>query len=160
MGVSWLDGDDTTPRGTRSPADVLHSGRMPAPLYAVGLSRPTALPLPWWLRLLSRLPLPVLYRLAAGATWALRHLVRHRVQTVRTNIERSFPELPVREQRLIESQYYANLSQVVAEVIKMARISRDELRQRVQFSNSQLIRDPVASGSSVLVVCAHHCNWE
>ena len=126
----------------------------------MGLSRPTALPLPWWLRLLSRLPLPVLYRLAAGATWAMRRLVRHRVQTVRTNIERSFRELPQREQRLIENQYYANLSQVVAEVIKMARISRDELRQRVQFSNSQLIRDPVASGSSVLVVCAHQCNWE
>ena len=126
----------------------------------MGLSRPTALPLPWWLRLLSRLPLPVLYRLAAGATWAMRRLVRHRVQTVRTNIERSFRELPQREQRLIENQYYANLSQVVAEVIKMARISRDELRQRVQFSNPQLIRDVVASGSSVLVVCAHQCNWE
>jgi KDO2-lipid IV(A) lauroyltransferase len=126
----------------------------------MGLSRPTALPLPWWLRMLSRLPLPVLYRLAAGATWAMRRLVRHRVQTVRTNIERSFPELPVREQRRIESQYYANLAQIVAEVIKMARISRDELRQRVQFSNPQLLRDVVASGSSVLVVCAHQCNWE
>jgi Kdo2-lipid IVA lauroyltransferase/acyltransferase len=153
-------GDDTTLRGTRSPANVLQSGEMPAPMYAAGRSRPTALPPPWWLRMLSRLPLPILYSLAAGATWAMRRIVRHRIGTVRTNIERSFPELPVRERRRIESAYYTNLSQVLAEVLKMADLSRDALCQRVRFSNPHLIRDAVASGSSVLVVCAHQCNWE
>jgi Kdo2-lipid IVA lauroyltransferase/acyltransferase len=133
---------------------------MSAPLYALGLSHPMALPLPWWLRMLSRLPLPSLYSLAAGAIWAMRRIVHHRVETVRTNIERSFPELPAHERRLIESQYYANLSQLVAEVIKMASISRAELRQRVSFGNPQLVRDVVMGGSSVLVVCAHQCNWE
>ena len=153
-------GDDTTLRGARSPANVLQSGEMPAPLYAAGRSRPTALPPPWWLGMLSRLPLPILYSLAAGATWAMRRIVRHRIDTVRTNIERSFPELPVRERRRIESAYYANLSQVLAEVLKMADLSRAELCQRVRFRNPHLVRDAVASGSSVLVVCAHQCNWE
>jgi len=126
----------------------------------MGLSRPTALPLPWWLRMLSRLPLPILYGLAAGATWAMRRLVRHRVETVRTNIARSFPELSVREQRLIESGYYTNLAQVIAEVLKMGDLTRDELRQRVRFRNPQLLREVIAGGSSVVVVCAHQCNWE
>jgi KDO2-lipid IV(A) lauroyltransferase len=160
MGVSWLGGDDTTLRGTRSLADVLHSGGMPAPLYAMGLSRAAALPLPWWLRMLSRLPLPILYCLAAGATWAMRRIVRHRVQTVRSNIERSFPDLPVPELRRIESAYYTNLSQVIAEVLKMGNLGREELRRRVTFGNPQLVLDVVAAGSSVLVVCAHQCNWE
>ena len=123
-------------------------------------SRPAALPLPWWLRMLSRLPLPILYGLAMGATWAMRRIVRHRVETVRTNIARSFPELPVRERRRIESRYYANLAQVIAEVFKMGDLTRDELCQRVRFSNPQLLRNAVAAGSSVLVVCAHQCNWE
>ena len=133
---------------------------MPAPLYATGLSRPAAAPLPRWLRILSRLPLPLLYVIAAAATWIMRRVVRHRVETVRTNIERSFPELPAGGLRLIESGYYANLSQIVAEALKMGSLSREELQQRVRFTNPQLIRDVIAGGSSVLVVCAHQCNWE
>jgi KDO2-lipid IV(A) lauroyltransferase len=133
---------------------------MSAPLYAIGLSHPTALPLPWWLRMLSRLPLPILYGLAAGATWAMRHIVRHRVETVRTNVARSFPDLPVREQRRIENGYYTNLAQVIAEVLKMGNLTRAELCRRVHFSNPQLLRDVVAGGRSVVVVCAHQCNWE
>jgi Kdo2-lipid IVA lauroyltransferase/acyltransferase len=133
---------------------------MSAPLYAAGLSRPTAPPLPWWLRTLSRLPLASLYVVATTATWVMRRVVRHRIETVRTNIERSFPGLPVRDRRLIESRYYTNLSQVLAEVLKIGGLRREELQQRVRFSNPQLIRDVVAAGGSVLVVCAHQCNWE
>jgi Kdo2-lipid IVA lauroyltransferase/acyltransferase len=132
---------------------------MSAPLYATG-RRPPAIPLPWWLRILSRLPLWLLYAIAATATWIMRRVVRHRVQTVRTNIERSFPQLPLREQRRIESGYYTNVSQVLAEVLKMAALDRDELQQRVRFSNPQLIREIIAAGNSALLVCSHQCNWE
>ena len=133
---------------------------MSAPLYATGRSRPTAVPLPWWLRMLSRVPLWLLYALAAAAIWIMRRVLRHRVQTVRTNIERSFSQQSVREWRVIESGYYANLSQVVAEVIKMAALDREGLQQRVRFSNPQLIREVIAAGHSALVVCSHQCNWE
>jgi Kdo2-lipid IVA lauroyltransferase/acyltransferase len=129
-------------------------------MYAAGRSRPTAPPLPWWLRILSRLPLSFLYAFATTGTWVMRRVVRHRVATVRTNIERSFPDLPQREQRLIESRYYANLAQVLAEVLKMGGLRREALQRRVRFSNPQLIREVVAAGGSALVVCAHQCNWE
>ncbi len=132
---------------------------MSVPSYA-GLARPAARPLPRWLRLLSRLPLPVLYVLAATAVWVMRCVVRHRVETVRTNIERSFPAMPPRERRRIESGYYANLSQVLAEVLKMATLTRGDLQQRVRFTHPQLLTDSIAAGRSVLVLCAHQCNWE
>ena len=130
---------------------------MSAPLYA-GLSRPPALP--FWLRLLSRLPLGLLYPLATTGTWVMRRVVRYRVATVRTNIERSFAGLQRRERRQIESGYYANLSQVLAEIIKIGGLDREALQQRVSFSNLQLLRDVIGAGSSALVVCAHQCNWE
>jgi KDO2-lipid IV(A) lauroyltransferase len=133
---------------------------MSAPLYATGLSHPTAFPLPWWLRISSRLPLGFLYCLTAAATWVMRRIVRHRVGIVRTNIERSFPDLPARELRRIENGYYTNVSQVMAEVIKMGALTRAELQRRVRFTNPQLIRDVIAGGASALVVCAHQCNWE
>src|SRR5580658_3525747 len=116
--------NDTTQAPPGHGVDHLQSGRMSAPLYAMVTSRPAAIPLPWWLRLLSRVPLAILYALAAVAIWMMRRLLRHRVETVRTNIERSFPDLPRRERRLMESGYYRNLSQVVAEVIKMAGLNR------------------------------------
>ncbi len=135
-------------------------GEMSVPLYATGLSRPRATPLPWWLRALSRLPLSALYSLTLAAVWVMRRVVRHRVATVRTNLERSFPQLPMRERRRIESDYYCNLSQVLAEVLKMGGLSREELQQRVRFSNPQVIHDVIAAGRSALLVCAHQCNWE
>ncbi|HTC52560.1 MAG TPA: lysophospholipid acyltransferase family protein [Steroidobacteraceae bacterium] len=133
---------------------------MSAPLYATGLSRPTALPLPWWLRMLSRLPLWFLYALAALAVWVMRRVVRHRGATVRTNIERSFPHLPLHQRRAIEHGYYRNLSQVLAEVLKMGTMQRGDLQRRVRYSNPQLLRDLTAAGHSVLLLCAHQCNWE
>jgi KDO2-lipid IV(A) lauroyltransferase len=90
----------------------------------------------------------------------MRRGARHRLAIVRTNIERSFPEQPGHEQRLIEDGYYANLSQVLAEVLKMGTISREELRRRVRFSNPDVVRSVIAAGSSVLLVSAHQCNWE
>jgi len=135
-------------------------GEMSAPMYATGLSQPATQPLPWWLRMLSRLPLWVLYALATAATWAMRRIVRHRLGTVRTNIERSFPELPGHELHRIESRFYANLAQILAEILKMGGLRREELLRRVHFGNPQLPRDLIAAGRSVLVVSAHHCNWE
>jgi len=133
---------------------------MSAPLYATGPTGPTPVPLPWWLRTLSRLPLWLLYTFTAAGTWVMRRVVRHRVQTVRTNIERSFPHASARALRRIENRYYANLSQVLAEVIKIAALDREQLQRRVRFSNPQLIQEVIAAGGSALVVCAHHCNWE
>ncbi len=60
----------------------------------------------------------------------------------------------------MESRYYRNLAQVVAEVIKMAALNRHEFAQRVRFSNPQSLRDVIAAGNSAVVACAHHCNWE
>src|ERR1700761_8714801 len=132
---------------------------MSEPSYA-GLARATAFRLPWWLRMLSRLPLPVLYALAATTVWVMRRIVRHRVETVRTNIERSFPALAPRERRRIESGYYTNLSQVLAEVLKMATLTRGDLEQRVRFIHPQVLTESIAAGRSVLVLCSHQCNWE
>jgi KDO2-lipid IV(A) lauroyltransferase len=42
----------------------------------------------------------------------------------------------------------------------MAALKREELLQRVRFSNPQLIREVIAGGNSAVVICAHQCNWE
>src|ERR1700733_15297806 len=104
---------------------------MSAPLYA-GQSRPPELPL--CLLLLSRLPLGVLYPLATTGIRVMRRVVRHRVATVRTNIERSFTGLSARERRQIENRYYANLSQVLAEIIKIGGLDREALMRRGTLS--------------------------
>ena len=64
----------------------------------------------------------------------------------------------ISEQRRIEARYYANLSQVLAEVLKMGGLRREELQQRIRFSNPQLLRDLAGRGSHVAVVRAYDRN--
>ncbi|MEJ0005042.1 MAG: hypothetical protein WDM77_01235 [Steroidobacteraceae bacterium] len=125
-----------------------------------GRPAPRQSPLPWWLRILSRLPLWILYACTAAGTWVMRRAVRHRAQTVRTNIERSFPHASACDLRRIESRYYANLSQVVAEVIKIPSLDRPAAAAARQLPQSAADSGGDRRRSSALVVCAHQCNWE
>jgi len=79
---------------------------------------------------------------------------------VRANLAGCFPELDARERSHIERDYYLNLGQMLAEVLKAATIERAELTRRVTLTNLQPLRDELAAGRSVLVVAAHHANWE
>ena len=121
---------------------------------------PQAAALPAWLRLISRLPLPALYVIAAVLGFIAHRVVRHRVAVVRDNITGCFPQLSAAERRRIERGFYANLAQTLAETIKAATLDPGELTRRVRFANLALARDILQGGSSVLLVASHQCNWE
>lgn len=131
---------------------------MSAPLYAPGRAQPAA-SLPVWLRLLSRLPLPVLYALTGGLSFLVHRVVGYRTRVVRSNIARCFPQLTPAEQRQLALGFYRNLGQLVAELIKSATLTPAELNQRVVLANPELVGDLLQAGP-VLIVAAHHCNWE
>ncbi len=120
----------------------------------------TAQALPWPLRALSRLPLPVLYGLGRALAWIAYRLLRYRVRVVRTNIAGAFPELEPAAQRRIERTYYARLGELVAEVVKGATLDAQALRSRVELEGLASVRAELGAGRSVLIVAAHQCNWE
>lgn len=117
-------------------------------------------PMPLWLRALARLPFGALYFFGAVLSLLLRYVLHYRVRIARDNLSRSFPELDARRINVILNSYYQGIGQIVAECIKLAVMSADELRQRARFTNVELVMDELAAGRSVILLAAHLGNWE
>jgi KDO2-lipid IV(A) lauroyltransferase len=114
----------------------------------------------WWLRVPARLPWRVLYPLTAGVTFLLRYVLRYRVAVARSNLHRCFPACRPAEITAILNAYYRHLGEVVAEFIKLANVSAEELRHRIRFTNSGLVHAEINAGRSVILLAAHLANWE
>jgi KDO2-lipid IV(A) lauroyltransferase len=114
----------------------------------------------WWVRLLSRLPLSVLYRLADLIGWLAFRVFPHRDDVVRENLGLAFPELGPAEIDAIRRRYYSGFADVLVEVIKSATMAPEELRRRVRIVNLEPMRALLTSGQSVLLAGAHQGNWE
>jgi len=116
--------------------------------------------LPLSLRALSRLPWSVLYAVTACLALIAHRVLRYRLSVVRANIAASFPELAPAARRALERRYYRGLGELLAEVVKAATLERAELLRRVSLPNLELLRAELDAGRSLLLVGAHHGNWE
>ena len=114
----------------------------------------------WWVRLLSRIPLPALYLLADLLGWLAFRVFPHREDVVRANLSQCFPELDEAAMRDIRRRYYCGFADVLVEVVKSATISPEEIRRRVRMVGLEQAQSLLAEGQSVLLAAAHQCNWE
>jgi KDO2-lipid IV(A) lauroyltransferase len=113
-----------------------------------------------FIRLLSMLPLRVLYALSSLLYPFVFHVLAYRRVTVRRNLSMSFPDKPSAELRKIEKAFYRHFCDLIAESIKAFSISGTMLDERVTVTNLEQIRDFIASGKSVVAVLGHIGNWE
>ncbi|GAB3496132.1 lysophospholipid acyltransferase family protein [Spirosoma knui] len=111
-------------------------------------------------RLLSRLPLPILYGVADFLYFLLFYLIRYRRTVVFGNLTRSFPEKSASEINQIAKGFYRNLTDLLVETIKMPTLSPQELRERVQFINAELVKAELDAGRAVIGMASHSSNWE
>jgi len=123
-------------------------------------SSPPTDALPWWLRLLARLPFGVLYGLAAMLAFLLRYVLRYRVAVARSNLRQCFPDLSPAEIESLLNDNYRHLAQVVVESLKLATLTREEIRRRVRLPNVELVRAQIDAGRSVILLASHQANWE
>lgn len=112
------------------------------------------------LRLIARLPLGVLYALGRGVYALAIRAGRVRASLVESSLTGCFPELSVAERATLARRYHENLADVAMETLKAFAISPDELRRRVRIDGLEAVRSRLAAGQPVMLVTAHHCNWE
>lgn len=112
------------------------------------------------LRLISRLPLSVLYFVSDFLFLITCCVVRYRKQLVKQNLRQTFPDKPEAEIRKITREFYRNLSDYVVETLKLLTINRDELIKRVVFTNPEVLAAHTGQQQSVLVLASHTFNWE
>jgi KDO2-lipid IV(A) lauroyltransferase len=120
---------------------------------------PAATP-PFWLRVLSRLPLRILYALFGMLAWIAFRVLRIRLQVVLANIRSCFPESTDAEVRRLAGAHYRQLGEMAAEIVRSARLSPRQLLAHVSVRNVELPRSLLAQQRPVLLVAAHQANWE
>jgi len=111
------------------------------------------------LRLLSLLPLPVLRALFRfAAFWA--RVFGWRRRRVEQHLERCLGERSAAERADIGAGFYRYLGELVAEVLHADRIAPASLESRVRLENPAAIQSLLEGGRRVMILAAHHCNWE
>lgn len=112
-------------------------------------------------RLLSRLPLPLLYALAWPGYLLLYYMAGYRKAVVRQNLAQAFPDKSETERRALEKKFYLQLVQVALEILKTRTMSAEDIRQRVTVVNPQLLREYSNDfRDPVIVLSIHQGNWE
>lgn len=112
-------------------------------------------------RLLSYLPLPLLYAVAWLAYLLLYHAAGYRKAVVLQNLARAFPDKSEREITVLAKKFYRQLTQVALEIVKTRRMDASEFQHRVTIANSEVLRECSNDlQDPVIVLAIHQGNWE
>lgn len=112
------------------------------------------------LTILSYLPFWVLYLLSDFLFVILYYLFKYRRKVVNDNLAVSFPFKTLHERNLIAKLFFAYLSDLIVETIKMISISAEEAQKRFNIINPELIDNYVKKDRNVIMVAGHYGNWE
>jgi len=112
------------------------------------------------LKLVARLPLPLLYAWGWLIYLFVFHILRWRRDQVANDIALAFPDRGAAERARILRQSYRNLADVVMEALWGFGASSEALAGRVSFENTEVIDAAVAARQSVVLLTPHFCNWE
>ena len=111
-------------------------------------------------RLLSRLPLPLLYGLSTLFALALYRVIRYRRAVVADNLAHAFPELSTADRVIIERKIYRHLGDLAVETIAGHAMSRAEFCKRVTLENPEVLLAFKEQQQSLLLLTGHQGNWE
>lgn len=111
-------------------------------------------------RVLSHIPFSVLYRLSDCLFYAVYYIVRYRRRIVRRNLTEYLADKEHKEIAVIEKRFYRFFVDMVLEGIKMASMSRDEMKRRMNFKNFEEVNAVLSDGKSIGLYLGHYANWE
>ena len=106
------------------------------------------------------LPFPVMYLVSDGLYWLIFRIIGYRREVVMTNLRNSFPEKSEAELRAIADRFFRWFCDLTLETLKTLTISPEAVKRRVEFRNTQLLKDFTSKGRSVILVLGHYGNWE
>ncbi|MCH7514155.1 MAG: lysophospholipid acyltransferase family protein, partial [Bacteroidetes bacterium] len=88
------------------------------------------------------------------------YLIAYKKEVIKNNLSISFPDMSDKEKEKVIHGFYNNLSDVMVETIKAFRISREDLIQRMTFSNIEALEVCKKRGQTIVFLASHQCNWE
>lgn len=109
---------------------------------------------------LSRLSYAQLHSLSSVLAFLARRVLKYRLNVIRGNLERSFPDQKKEWHRKIEKEYYGHFADITVESIKHFSIDNKLAMSRMRHVNVEVFEPFFKSGRSVLIAGGHLNNWE
>lgn len=111
-------------------------------------------------RVVTLLPLRILYGLSPLFYFILYHLAGYRREVVMKNLRNAFPGKNEKELAGISKKFYRHLSDLFIEVLKLPNMKGSELKERYKVLNPELLDKLREDGRSTIAVFGHYGNWE
>lgn len=111
-------------------------------------------------KILERLPFWFLHFKSDGFYFITYYFIQYRKKVVSQNLRTAFPEKSPKELKSLSRNYYRHLCDLVFEIIKLNKISPEELQDRIKFKDDNLIRNLLENHTNIIFCGAHQGNWE
>ncbi len=112
------------------------------------------------IKMVAALPFGLIYLLSDALYYPFYYLVRYRRRIVRSNLTKAFPDYDSSRIVAIEKRFYHFFIDMALESCKLASISPEEAKRRMQFPNFDFINGKMVDNRPVSVFMGHYCNWE
>ncbi len=111
-------------------------------------------------KLIIHLPWSCCYQISDFFAFILNNVVKYRREVALQNLSKSFPEKSEEEIKAILKQTYKNISDIFIEVVKIEKLSKEELDNRMEINGLEILDKLYESGKSVIILTGHLGNWE
>lgn len=116
-----------------------------------------AYPLLW---LISMLPFRIFYWISDLIFFVVYYLIGYRKKTVKHNLKIALPHLTDKERLILEKKFYHHFCDSFMEMVKTMTISVEEMQERFQITNLELLKEYEEKNRSIMVLASHYASWE
>ena len=106
------------------------------------------------------MPFAVFYLLSDVVCFILYRLIGYRKTVVQGNLKIAFPDLAPTELLQIEKKFYTHLCDLFLEIIKSMGMRKEEMLERFQVKNIEVLKTFEEQNRSIFLVCGHYASWE
>lgn len=114
----------------------------------------------FFIRVLSYIPFSILYILSDFLFFLVYYIFRYRRRIVRKNLTESFIGKEHKEIIMTEKRFYRFFVDMILESVKLASMSKDEMKRRMNFKNLDEVNTILKEGKSIGLYLGHYANWE
>ncbi|MEN8115722.1 MAG: lysophospholipid acyltransferase family protein [Bacteroidota bacterium] len=112
------------------------------------------------LKIISILPFWMIYGISDFFYFLIKYVVKYRYQVITENLTHAFPGKTTEEIADLRSKFYRHFCDFSLETIKSYGMNEKQMEKRLRYKGVDLGNEYFANGKSIIVLAAHHNNWE
>jgi KDO2-lipid IV(A) lauroyltransferase len=114
----------------------------------------------WLLLAFSKLPLAVLHGIARFWAMVFHKILGYRKLVIETNLGFAFPNLSKEGKEKLLKKFYAYFLDTFLETLKIFSFTSQDLKERMKFTNPELLEELKANKQNIMYLVGHQGNWE